>query len=143
MSGVHPSPGGGLRYEAKDVDARAVVRLGLVVGVVSVAVALVLLPFLGALGRQAAREDPAPAPVPRFEPGRLPPEPRLQTHPYADYRALAAAEAELAGSWALVDKEKGLARIPVEEAMKIVLRKGLPLHEGPPAPQPSPVESRP
>ena len=57
---------------------------------------------------------------------RLPPEPRLQTNPREDLRDLRAQEDAILGSYALVDKDRGVVRIPIDEAMKLIVQRGLP-----------------
>ena len=57
---------------------------------------------------------------------RLPPEPRLQTNPRADLRALRDQEDKLLSSYSWVDKSAGVVRIPIDQAMKLTLQRGLP-----------------
>ena len=56
----------------------------------------------------------------------MPPEPRLQTNPREDLRELRAKEDELLGSYGWVDKNAGVVRIPIEDAMKLTVERGLP-----------------
>jgi len=56
----------------------------------------------------------------------VPPEPRLQTTPREDLRELRAREEEILGSYGWVDKTTGVVRIPIDEAMKLTLQRGLP-----------------
>lgn len=52
------------------------------------------------------------------------PQPSLQTDPHADLkRFLDEQRAELTG-YAWIDREQGLAKIPIEEAMRIVAARG-------------------
>jgi hypothetical protein len=60
---------------------------------------------------------------------RVPPGPRLQTNPREDMRELRAREEEILTSYGWVDKNAGIARIPIEEAMKLVLERGLPARQ--------------
>jgi hypothetical protein len=57
---------------------------------------------------------------------RLPPEPRLQTNPREDLRELRAGEDETLSTYGWVDKNAGVVRIPIDEAMKLVIQRGLP-----------------
>jgi hypothetical protein len=82
-----------------------------------------------------ARKDPAPPALAEAREARVPPGPNLQPNPTADLAAFRAAEdAELA-TWAWVDREKAVARVPVERALEIVAARGLP----PPPPMPPPA----
>jgi hypothetical protein len=79
------------------------------------------------------KNDPPPAPL--AEPaGRLPPEPRLQTLPFADIEALRAEEKSVLTSYGWVDRKAGVVRIPIEQAMKLLAERGLPQAAGDPAP---------
>lgn len=56
----------------------------------------------------------------------LPPRPQLQSDPPADLSRLRADEDARLASYGWVDREKGTARIPIDEAMKAVAARGLP-----------------
>ena len=56
----------------------------------------------------------------------LPPEPRLQADPVADLRAFRADENAALNSYAWVDRSRGVIRLPIERAMTLLLRRGLP-----------------
>ncbi len=55
-----------------------------------------------------------------------PPAPNLQNQPFQDIHLLRQAEAERLGSYGWVDKEGGIARIPIDRAMELTLQRGLP-----------------
>jgi hypothetical protein len=57
---------------------------------------------------------------------RLPPEPRLQTNPRADLKDLRDSEERVLESYSWVDRNGGVVRIPIDEAMKLTLQRGLP-----------------
>jgi hypothetical protein len=54
-----------------------------------------------------------------------PPEPRLQLDPAEDLAQFRADEEERLNSYYWVDKEKGLVHIPISQAMKDVVEKGI------------------
>jgi hypothetical protein len=83
------------------------------------------------------REDPAPPALAEAREARVPPGPNLQPNPSADLAAFRAAEEAELATWAWVDKEKGVARVPVERALEIVASRGLPAP--PPMPPPAPA----
>jgi hypothetical protein len=68
----------------------------------------------------------------------LPPAPRLQVHPKDDLLSLQRTERQQLTSYAWIDRDRRIVRIPIERAMELVAERGL---EGwaqkPPAPQPS------
>src|SRR6185437_12794700 len=55
-----------------------------------------------------------------------PPQPRLQTDPEADLAAYVRKEQHLLGSYGWVDREHGIAHIPIEIAMERLARTGVP-----------------
>ncbi len=57
---------------------------------------------------------------------RLPPEPRLQVNPKQELKDLRARELDTLDHYGWVDKNAGVARIPIENAMKLTLERGLP-----------------
>ena len=83
------------------------------------------------------KQDPAPAALAEARETRVPPGPNLQPNPSANLAAFRAAEEAELASWAWVDKEKGVARVPVERALEIVASRGLPAP--PPMPPPAPA----
>jgi hypothetical protein len=73
---------------------------------------------------EAVRDPPAPAPVERIE--RIPPPPQLRTAPgvyLARFRAEKRAVLE-SGGW--VDREAGIAALPIEDAMRLLAERGWP-----------------
>ena len=105
--------------------AVTLVVMGLMWGVVVV--------FKGSL----ARKDPAPPALAEAREVRVPPGPNLQPNPTSDLAAFRAAEETELATWAWVDRKKGVARVPVERALEIVLARGLPAP--PPMPPPAPA----
>ena len=59
----------------------------------------------------------------------MPPEPRLQIHPREDLQDLRASEDAILNSYGWVDKNAGIVRIPIDEAMKLILQRGLPARQ--------------
>jgi len=59
-------------------------------------------------------------------PQPLPPEPRLQTDPHGDLLKLREAEDHILNSYGWVDRNAGVVRIPIEQAMKLTVARGLP-----------------
>ncbi len=57
---------------------------------------------------------------------RTPPEPRLQLTPVQNREAIRAAEDNLLNSYGWVDRQSGIVRIPIDQAMKLLVERGLP-----------------
>src|SRR5438128_1977992 len=112
--------------ENRDVNVRAVTGFGMGIAGTVIVVAL-LMWFL--FDRFAAREtsrSPQPEPMAASNPRKEPPEPRLQKAPVMDLKEFRAAEDAILNSYGWVDPEKGVVRIPVERAMELVAKEGLP-----------------
>jgi len=123
-------------FEKTDVQPSLIVRAGVAVAVVSLVAIVAVLGLLNFFGQRATQADLPNPPLARHEQGRVPPAPRLQEQPFLDVKTLHADEQSVLTSAAWVDEGAGIARIPVDEAMKIVAEKGLPYW--PPAPSPVP-----
>ena len=68
-------------------------------------------------------------PLAATQENRVPPGPRLQTNPRDDMRELRARDEEILTSYGWVDKNAGIVRIPIDEAMKLVVQRGLPARQ--------------
>ncbi|WZO97678.1 hypothetical protein EP7_004721 [Isosphaeraceae bacterium EP7] len=64
-----------------------------------------------------------------------PVEPRLQETPELDMDAFRAEEATKLSKLGWVDRPKGIAEIPIDDAMKLLVQKGLPVRKTPPPPE--------
>jgi hypothetical protein len=118
------------RHEESDVNVRGV--LGFAAGLLVTAVLIqfmVWLLFVYFSGREATRVVPE-YPLAAGEQTRVPPEPRLQTNPREDLRALRAREDAVLNSYGWVDKTAGVVRIPIDEAIKLTAQRGLPVRQG-------------
>lgn len=72
-------------------------------------------------------------------PATMPPEPMLQgmpghlSDPQQDMREKLAEDSKDNSSYKWIDEKNGIAEIPVEDAMKIIVEKGLPANAAAPA----------
>jgi hypothetical protein len=139
---THPS----VRHEKRDVSAGAVARFGLILAVVTVLTAVLLYPVFGWLRTREGRQDPPAPPMGRQAPGRLPPEPRLQVAPPQELEAARREADQVLQSYGWVDEDKGIVRIPIEDAMRLLVeRSAAPAPAASPsvpAPAPSPGRGR-
>ena len=106
-------------HERTDVTVRPIVVAAAVLVAVTLAAFVVVAVQLRLLASQAARRDPVPSPLAASRPA-LPPEPRLQTAPGADLEAMRAAENEILGSYAWIDRQAGVVRIPLARAQELL-----------------------
>ena len=73
--------------------------------------------------RRIAADPPLPV-LPEARQYYEPPEPRLQPSPPADMKRFLAEQRAEVESYAWVDQQGGVARVPVERAMEIVAERG-------------------
>ena len=59
-----------------------------------------------------------------------PPEPRLQAMPAIDLLQFRAREDERLSTYGWVDRQAGVVHLPIERAMELVAKEGLPAREG-------------
>jgi hypothetical protein len=119
-----------VHHEESDVNIRGILAFGAALIVSAVVIHFgvwVLFKFFD------AREQHQPAaeyPLAVTQENRLPPEPRLQTNPRQDLADLRAREERTLKSYSWVDKNSGVVRIPIDEAIKKTLERGLPARQG-------------
>ena len=114
----------GVSYEKQDADTRAIVRAGIVLALATLVASALVLFFFRWLAEREARGDAPPPPMARADPGRLPPDPRLQTLPAQDLAAVRAEEDRTLTTYGWVDEGAGTVHIPIEEAMRLLAERG-------------------
>ena len=129
-------------FESRDVKARTIYSYLAVLGA-AVILSYVASVFVLRITTRFAAESDAPPPPVREEMGKdyltLPPEPRLQgvpghgTDPQYDLREKIQEDSQADEKSGWIDQNSGVAQIPVEDAMKIIAEKGLPVVSVPPA----------
>ncbi len=140
MSKHEPHGHGG--YEKTDADAGATIRAGLYILGTMFLTALVLVPMYHFLGRREAREQEPAATLLKADPNAVPSAfPRLVTTEPAVLAEFRAQEDAFLTGYGWVEKDKGIARMPIDAAMKIVAERGLPKFPGP-EPTPAPGGAR-
>jgi hypothetical protein len=60
---------------------------------------------------------------------QIPPEPRIEVEPYKQLLDVHAREDHVLSSYAWVDKSQGIVRIPIDQAIDALAKKGLPSHD--------------
>lgn len=125
---------GGAGYETRDVRASAILKFTIYLFLVTILVLFLMRLLYVGFARHEARQQP-PAPIMRTDPERQAPLPRLQVSPTRNVVELKRNEAAVLSSYAWVDQPSGIARIPIEEAMKVALRRGYPVRGGEPLAQ--------
>ena len=118
-----PGPG----HETSDVYLGGVFVFALGLLVTLVIVYLLTWMLFAVLAKRETAHSLPQYPLAAGREDRLPPEPRLQTNPREDLRQLRAAEDAVLNSYGWVDKSQGVAHIPIDEAMKLTVQRGLPV----------------
>jgi hypothetical protein len=83
----------------------------------------------GLYQRQTERAQMQAYPLAAGQQEQLPPIPRLQEHPQEDMSELRERQQALLNGYSWVNRDAGIVRIPIEEAMRIVVQRGLPTRE--------------
>jgi len=118
-----------VRHEESDVNIRAIFGFGIGLAVAGIVISfLVWLLFQYFEARESRKVTPE-FPLAAQQENRLPPEPRLQTNPRADLADLRAEEENVLKTYGWIDKKASVVRIPIEEAMKLTVQRGLPARQ--------------
>jgi hypothetical protein len=111
-------------YEHSDVAIRplAMFIAGLAISLIIVSGIVAMLFWLFESG--AAETDPAPLPL--AQENTVTPGPLLQVSPRQDLELLRERDERLLGTAEWIDRDRGIARIPIERAMERIAEHGLP-----------------
>jgi hypothetical protein len=121
MTTPHDSPGG---YEKSDLAPKPILLFGVILALVTVLAMAATYGLVRVLGwwERPRLETPASPLATRT----IPAEPRLQVNAPKDLKTLQASEQAVLGSYGWVNKEAGIARIPIDRAITLLLERGLP-----------------
>ncbi len=119
-----PNPPGA-KYEHTDIDTAVGYKFALWLAVaMALSVAIVYGTFLF-FENQTQTADAVAQKYPlAVGQAKTPPAPNLQTQPFKDVYLLRKGEAEKLGSYGWVDKDGGIARIPIDRAMDVMIERG-------------------
>lgn len=111
-------------FELRDVNTRGLTYFLLATAAF---LAIICAAVQGLFGLYARTDVPKPAVAgPFVKDMALPEPPRIQTQPERDIREYRDAEDRLLQSSGWIDQKSGVARIPIDRAMQLLLRQGLP-----------------
>jgi hypothetical protein len=143
-AGGHGANGAGTPHEPNVVNIPGVVKFLVWLSVAIIVVALLMWGLLHYFAKRKAQEAPPPSPLaPEV---RVPPEPRLQgapgsvSSPAEDIRRFREQEDQMLNSYGWIDQQRGIIRIPIEQAKKMIEQKGAPAT--PPATPPGAEKKR-
>ena len=121
-----PTPPGA-KYEHTDIDSGIGYKFALWLAVAMLLSFAIVFGTFKIFDRQENSADTAGQRYPMAaEYQRAAPTPSLQTQPFRDLYLLRDDEAKKLHSYGWVDKEGGVARIPVDRAMELMLQRGFP-----------------
>ena len=114
-------------YERSDADAGGSYKAGLAILAAMVLTALALVPMFRLLAKRESQAQPPPAGAVKTEMSEpVQSFPKLVSSEPLALAEFRASEESLLTSYGWVEKDKGLTRIPIEHAMRIVAAQGLP-----------------
>ena len=124
-------------FEERDIKVATIYWYLIALGLATVAALIICIFILHFTSNLAASSDTPPPPSREALGKDFPPEPRLQGVPGPEfdaqkdlrYKLKADFDANEKLEW--IDKNAGIAQIPVEDAMKIIAEKGLPASSAP------------
>jgi hypothetical protein len=124
---------GAVSHERRDIDIFRISAFGiglLLACIVTVFVMWAMFDFLQK--REDAKNDNLAVSQEMLkEKNRQPPEPRLQAAPRVELHEMLSDENEILTGYGWVDPDKKIVRIPIEEAMDLVAKRGLPYKASP------------
>jgi hypothetical protein len=113
-------------HEESDVNIRGIFAFAGGLAIVTVVVGFVVWGLFVYFNTRPESTRAPEFPLATTQERREPPEPRLQTNPREDMRELRDAEQETLTTYGWVDRNAGIVRIPVDDAIKLTLQRGLP-----------------
>jgi hypothetical protein len=116
----------GSSYEHTDANVGTIVRFGFWLVVMALVVHVAMGLMYAMLIEQAGETAEQRYPLAVSGDAKLPPEPRLQQFPEQEMRAYEQIQKERLASYGWVNEEAGVAHIPIDEAMRLTLERGLP-----------------
>jgi hypothetical protein len=113
-------------HEESDVNIRGVFAFAGGLATVTVVVGFIVWGLFVYFNTRAEGTTRPEFPLSAAQEHREPPEPRLQTNPREDLRELRDAEQDTLTTYGWVDRNAGIVRIPIDDAIKLTLQRGLP-----------------
>lgn len=114
-----------VKYERVDVSAKWLAALGVLIVITAIVLHFILWGIYGHLEETAGNGAPIPESKSKQNYDQPRP-PQLEPNAVENYKKYRAEENEKLNGYGWVNKEKGIVRIPIGQAMKILAQKGLP-----------------
>jgi hypothetical protein len=107
-------------HEKSDLEPKYVVYFAVALVAVGIVVHVLLWWMFNAFERERASREAAPVLVNTPPPAV---QPRLQISPQGDLEELRRQEQEILSTYGWIDRDNGMARIPVDRAMQVFLER--------------------
>jgi hypothetical protein len=120
-----PPEGQGERYERRDANIPALLKIALAL-LVTIVLAMVSMYGMFQYFAKSQQLGPPASPFEKEDVRVLPPQPRLQVQPKVDLKTYCQSQSKELNSYGWVDEHNGVVRIPVDRAMDLILSRGLP-----------------
>jgi hypothetical protein len=128
-----------VNYDRTDMSAKAIVGFLIALAIAGVFMHLSLWAVYKYLTASERAVSPLAGPIqsgtrqlPQGDPERTFPAPRLQTDDVADMNKFRISEEEMLRTYGSSNQTAGAARIPIEQAMQVIAKQGLPTRPQPP-----------
>jgi len=112
-------------YEKRDANVGALLQFAFWMAVV-MAVTMVAMKFTFDFLKRVEPLGATSSPLVKEGARVMPPAPLLQVHPHQELVDYCAAQQEAVNSYGWVNQESGVAHIPVDRAMDLIVSRGLP-----------------
>ena len=130
MHPTEPQSNPTVAHEETDADTRAITRYGIGLAFLLITCNVLVWWLFDHLSARESRLSPAVPAIVKEQAPTEPPEPRLQGNPQLDMRNMLDEEDAVLNHYGWVDPDRGIVRIPVQQAIEIVAQKGVPQFKG-------------
>ena len=130
MDRTHGTPSAAPGYETRDANAGGVYNFLVILAVLLAAIALVCF---GLFRFFTVHYQIGETSAPFVDRRQVPMTPQLQVNPREEWLKYREQQDHSLESYAWVDKTKGIVQVPVETAMQILVKKGVPVEGQTPA----------
>jgi hypothetical protein len=134
MDKPHNTPATTPGYETQDANAGGAFKFLVALGIVLVVAGLVCWGLFRYFSAHSV--DQAASDSPFADTRQLPLGPQLQVNPREDWLKFREEQEKSLETYAWENRTAGTVRVPIEEAMQLLVKKGLPV-QGPPEEQPA------
>jgi hypothetical protein len=116
----------GSTYEHTDAHTWVIIKFLWWLAISAVVIHIGLGVLYELMIRQATETGEQPYPLAVEQESRLPPAPRLQQFPANDLYQFRVGEQDLLDKYGWMNREAGVVHIPIADAMRLIVQRGLP-----------------